>query len=129
MRFREISETVVYHSGPAGIEQFHPWTHFGSAKAAQHRMKDRREDNVVYTAKLSIRNPLLVTDAQASDEASLLNAIARGEYPLDVHVARSQGVAAACEAAGYDGLVYQNNMEDRGRDSWVIFHPEQAQIV
>lgn len=27
---------------------------------------------------------------------------------------------------GYDGLTYKNIVEDKGRRSWVIFHPSQA---
>lgn len=29
----------------------------------------------------------------------------------------------------YDGLVYKNQFEDRGKDSWIIFYPEQVKSL
>jgi hypothetical protein len=127
-----ITEDVftAYHGGSPDITSFYPWTHFGTRKAACQRLRARKPDGAIHEVELRIDNPLRVTDMEASDEASLLNAIAAGRYPeLDVGVARREGVAQALEQAGYDGLVYRNGMEDQGRDSWVILRSEQAHMV
>lgn len=136
MRAREfmISENastgVFYHSGDPSITKFWPWTHFGTEVAAKQRKRDRGQEAAVHAVRLRIENPLRVTDMEASDEAALLNAIAAGRYPqIDAGLARREGVIAACEDAGYDGLVYRNKMEHRGSLSWVIFRPDQARII
>ena len=118
----------AFHGGEDGIINFHPWTHFGTERAAKQRLKFKKHNGKLYSVKLNIKNPLKVTDAEASDEASLLNSIVRGKYPdIDPSAARKNGVISACEQAGYDGLVYKNRMEDRGKYSWVIFSPDQVQ--
>jgi len=120
---------TAYHAGPPGIESFHVWTHFGTLVSAKQRARDRRlRDAVIYRVRLDITNPLRVSDLEASDEAALLNSIARGNYPdIDLDVARQQGVVSALDAAGYDGLVYENKLEDAGQDSWVAFRPYQVE--
>jgi hypothetical protein len=124
---------VCYHAGSETITDFHPWTHFGTAVAANQRMTDRNGKELsgaIFPVYLRITNPLKVTDSQASDEATLLNGIIRGEYPnIDRDLARKDGCIPACEAAGYDGLVYNNRMEDRGKNSWVIFDPSQVRTA
>lgn len=30
---------------------------------------------------------------------------------------------------GYDGIIYRNNIEDRGSDSYIAFYPEQVEFV
>ena len=142
------SKVVDKHGRPLRMFPFHKEqhrffpsaTHFGSAKAARSRAsfltkgnpfgKTSVEGFKTYPVYLNIKNPLRVTDAQASEEASLLNAIKRGEYPkLDLSIANREGAHAAAQAAGYDGLVYSNNFEDNGADSWVIFDPSQVRFA
>jgi hypothetical protein len=131
------------------FDEFIPMSHFGTAKAARDRAISRGLLSVepswkrpfhhpgsrTYPVYLSIKNPLRVTDAMASDEASMLGALIqlqreRGEYmDIDIDVARSEGAYEAVRRAGYDGLVYENRIEDKGSDSWVIFDPNQAKSV
>lgn len=67
-----------------------------------------------------------VSDREAVDEASLLNAIIRGNVPgASVSVARKLGAYEAAKQAGYDGIVYRNLIEDAGKDSYVAFDPTQ----
>ena len=117
------------------ISSFRPLTHFGTSKAAHQRLSfrnkewnnDRRHDGIIYPVYLKIVNPLRVTDGEASDEAAFLNGVLLGHHPeIDSSDARHLGCVAACEQAGYDGLVYKNRMEDRGKDSWVTFRPSQV---
>lgn len=131
------------------FDEFIPMSHFGTAKAARDRAISRGLLSVepswkrpfhhpgsrTYPVYLSIKNPLRVTDAMASDEASMLGALIqlqreRGEYmDIDIDVARSEGAYEAVRRAGYDGLVYENRIEDKGNDSWVIFDPNQAKSI
>lgn len=30
---------------------------------------------------------------------------------------------------GYDGIIYRNNIEDRGKNSYIAFYPEQIEIL
>jgi hypothetical protein len=130
---------MMFHGTNKAFQTFHLGSHFGSARAANHRLgflrgehkrngwADELENQHVIPVYLSIQNPLRVTDMDSGDEATLLNSIARGKYPaLDVHIGRREGAYVAAERAGYDGLVYRNNIEDRGKYSWVVFHPEQV---
>ena len=123
----------MFHGTNADFMHFHSGSHFGTARAANQRVRDRRRQPPHDTTArlipvyLRITKPLRVDDLEASDEAALLNAIARGKYPnLDVGVARREGAYKAAQDAGYDGLVYNNHIEDRGKISYVIFDPAQV---
>jgi hypothetical protein len=123
---------VCYHATKYDFDTFAELTHFGTAVAASDRIKFKgiQDGSRTIPVYLSISEPLRVTDADASDEATMLNSTIRGKYPdLDVNVMRRKGVKAALADAGYDGMVYVNRMEDRGKDSWVILHPSQARSV
>jgi hypothetical protein len=122
---------MMFHGTGASFEEFHRGSHFGTARAANHRLGQQgllRHQGRMLPVYLSIKNPLrLKADLHSADEAALLNAIKRGEYPdINLDFANQHGAYAAAEAAGYDGLVYKNGMEDRGKLSWVVFRPEQV---
>jgi len=123
----------VYHGTHHDFTSFHPGSHFGTVKAANQRVRQHGLNHTPVSGRqimpvyLRITNPLRVTDSIASDEAALLNAIVRGEYPdIDRNVARREGAYKAAQDAGYDGLVYENNVEHAGQDSWVVFNPNQV---
>jgi hypothetical protein len=120
----------VFHGTNTQFDQFFPMSHFGTAVAANQRVGYRTRQTggagYVVPVYLRIENPLRVSDAEASEEPALLNAIIRGKYPqLDIDTARSQGVHRALKDAGYDGLVYNNRVEHRGRLSWVPLDHDQ----
>jgi hypothetical protein len=122
---------IAYHGGPQRIESFLPLSHFGSKTSAIQRLAQRRTETAyLHRAKLKITNPLRVDDMTASGEASLLLAVLRGEHPdLDRDILRREGTVAGLQAAGYDGMVYNNRMEDRGRLSYVVLNPDQVEIL
>lgn len=126
---------VVYHGTISDFDTFLPDSHFGTARAANQRARSWSAQNgerpmQIMPVYLRIENPLRVMDNEASDEAALLNAIKRGKYPeLDLGIANRDGAYAAAKAAGYDGLVYQNKVEDRGKLSYVAFDPNQVKSV
>lgn len=136
MRLFELTgrPLILFHGSPADVSSFRAMAHFGTLVAAKQRlrhwMRHKNTGGTIYEVALDINNPLRVTDAEASDEASLLLSIKRGLYPqLDLGIANRDGAYAAVEQAGYDGLVYNNRMEDRGKLSYVILRPEQAKIL
>jgi len=55
------------------------------------------------TAYLAIQNPKRVRDQKASWVVAV----------------------AAAKVQGHDGIVYRNEVEDKGKDSWIAFYPEQ----
>jgi hypothetical protein len=126
---------VVYHGTVSDFDTFIRDSHFGTARAANQRAKSWSARNgerpmQVIPVYLKIENPLKVADNEASDEAALLTAIKQGKYPnLDLDIANKDGAYAAAKAAGYDGLVYQNRVEDRGKLSYVAFDPNQIKSV
>ena len=114
----------VFHGSYDDIPSFDPGTHFGTSAAAAQRLADmvdlREGAPNISRVHLSAKNPFRVTDAEASDDATFLKAIAKGKYPdLDLNTARRKGGLRAVKDAGYDALVYRNRMEDAGRDSYV----------
>lgn len=144
---------VQFHSTSAlvdgeSFDQFLPFSHFGTTTAAQDRFSAinvikgfksgiPRRGSRTYPVYLSIKNPLRVTDFAATNEATLLSEIMsaqrRGGY-LEINVDDIDDVTAAgtydaVRKAGYDGLVYKNEFEDRGEDSYVIFDPSQAKSI
>lgn len=64
---------------------------------------DSSEPLPMTQAYLSIKNPMRVPD----QHANWADAIAKAK------------------AAGHDGIVYRNQYEDKGSDSWIAFRPEQ----
>jgi hypothetical protein len=119
-----------YHGTNSDFDTFVSLSHFGTALAAQQRLADRSDSTGnarTIPVYLNIEDPLRVTDADASDEATMLNSTIRGKYPdLDINIMRRKGVKKALEDAGYDGMVYRNRMEDRGQDSWVVLDGSQV---
>jgi hypothetical protein len=121
---------IAYHGSPVKINRFHGLSHFGTKAAARSRLAQRGGIGYIHLVKLKITNPLRVNDNEASDEAALLSSVIRGRYPdLDRDLMRSEGVVVALRAAGYDGLVYNNRFEDRGKLSYVVLGPEQVKIL
>jgi hypothetical protein len=125
---------------PVEFDAFARESHFGTSQAAKDRAKrfvsegQIRGGGRTYPVYLSIKNPLRVSDSAASDEAALLNELIRGQklgrfLEIDIDVARNEGAYTAAERAGYDGLVYKNQVEDPGSDSYVIFNPNQVKSI
>lgn len=65
------------------------------------------EDPIVTQAYLCIRNPKRVND-QGEDWSAAI---------------------AQARSEGYDGIVYRNEYEDKGSDSYIAFSPEQIMII
>lgn len=142
---------VVYHATNATFDAFSPQPgadigfHFGTIDQATERLVRNRpwftedqdgvrrhratgqvlEGEQFLPVYLSIKNPLTVTDPgyfSAYDEDFVFDLRGSG---IDVTPGDSnESVISAIEAAGYDGLVYENEGEGEGV-SYVAFHPWQ----
>jgi len=98
---------VVYHGGTFSKSDIpREGMHFGTEQAALRRMKDKRtkketELNAVY---LSIKKPVEVPDTYIKD------------WSKTIEWAKEKG---------YDGIVYENKVEDKGSKSYIAFSPSQ----
>lgn len=106
--------------------------HFGSAQQADGRGGTRlmgASNTLTLPVYLSIENPLRVTDPgyfgvqDPSDNAFALELRSLGVEA--VPGMSNAELARAIEAAGYDGLVYENESEGEGGTSWAALRPEQ----
>lgn len=100
------------------------------------------EDAVLTPAYLSIQNPVRMTDVHFDEYGTMAeNLVSRGvlkrsELPvayndrfIDDAEQNAQAVhdlVAVLRAKGYDGIVYKNHVEDRGKDSWIVFSSTQV---
>jgi hypothetical protein len=161
------SPRVMYHSTGANPEYFRPFTHFGTAKAANDRFDTLHDFSVntvgreaaktqVVPVYLSIKNPLRMPDLASVDQfgetlpdnwddysggdpkyplgwegegsvATILyqmDEITRDEF-WDVQYNNDKAFRLLMRK-GYDGIVYKNDVEDAGNDSYIIFKASQA---
>jgi hypothetical protein len=155
---------VVYHGTNADVSVFAPFSHFGTAAAANQRAEELRSFSVdvvrrepgsfsVVPVYLSIQNPLRMQDLAAIDDNTGLTiekAEERGTkdiYPrgwegeeaiattllemgvIDIdefedHRSNRKALQLLQEK-GYDGIIYENVVEDAGSDSYIVFAPSQ----
>ena len=91
-----------------------------------NRIDDSEDSEFTTTAVyLSIQNPLRLVDLGEWNVDSL-----RGQLGPFKSVKIPEGgypeIVKAIQEAGYDGIVYNNQYEDRGKDSYIIFKANQA---
>jgi hypothetical protein len=135
----------MYHASKSGeISSFYPWTHFGTADAAQARAAEVGA-TTTYPVILSIKNPLRVRDIGTTesgmwDAERLVNAIPDKQVDWNLWSGGKSGLIADAKMDddlevisdflkrnGYDGIVYKNAVEDIGSDSYIAFRREQIQ--
>lgn len=164
---------VVYHGSTSShdtfqIGEYEPGVHFGTANQANNRRfvgGASTSDGQVYPVYLSIQNPLRMRDTfgQGRSEATWLQMQASGLFTSEqmdsladldpeqagTKAAPTEGpfwrqVRSMIEAAGYDGIVYENRGERENRaevdgtdkptdvrgyryaDSWIGFDPAKV---
>ena len=136
----------VYHgtSRDFNLEEIHDLSHFGTRGAAMDRLLARDLDGQnIREVFLDIKRPFRVTDMGANGTSELADAMkdAGMEVPDSEKLYRPLGVGVGTGTRpnkdsqylidilrenGYDGLVYKNEGEDVGRDSYVIFDKSQV---
>lgn len=128
---------VVYHGAglmPDTISAFLPFSHFGTFESANDRLQAREADGYpsggILPVFLNIRTPLRLTDREANDDAVINRAIKQGRYSeLAPYWKDAPAGVYAMQQAGYDGIVYENRIEDIGKDSYINFQPNQIKSI
>lgn len=136
---------VVYHGTGASFESFDTkrgefgdlGSHFGTSKAAYEAgeiYRHGREDTgIVYPAFLSIKNPLKMRDMEFWEFDKIAAELNKTNPEIEIKESkflgevfyRKEDVVTAIKDAGYDGIVYKNEHEDKGSTSYIAFDPEQ----
>jgi hypothetical protein len=133
--------TIAYHGSTDDINEFRPFSHFGSEQAAHDRMDYKKVKNgKVYKVELNIKNPLTIKDfpgvhydriyAFALRDKKLISQeemeyITFEENPQELR----KKLLTKLKDLGIDGFVYKNRYEDKGNTSYVIVDPNQAKII
>lgn len=142
----------VYHWTPNSFDIFAKGDvgfHFGTYDAALDRRKGKPESqiglDIVKEAYLNIRNPIFLEDISTWDaveisyqlwERGLISSIERnrlqhtrganyGEYDDEASIA----IRKVFKRLGYDGIIYQNAVEDKGTLSVMALYPDQIYTV
>jgi len=140
----------VYHASSSAEEftQFKPLTHFGTAKAANDRIRDGKaltsdhyadhaNAHRIYPVYLRIKNPLIINDGQYLNHTwtTIADMLCYDLKPKKLRISAEERASIftakdhegelirILQSKGYDGLVYQNIHEDPGSLSWVVFDP------
>lgn len=126
------------------VNDFAPFTHFGTRTAATERMKSEAptseavNDSRLISAWLDIRNPIEISDVFDEHNALHLAELIQDRHPdiisesdiedmLEMEAGPSEEfLQSLLDDAGIDGLYYRNDVEDVGSKSWIIIHPEQV---
>lgn len=155
---RPQPQPAFHSSPAEGIHHFKPMSHFGSRSAASDRAQRFSREGTpwsLYEVDLSIDRPLRIHDLPKNDSRnSLHSALKLADFlyydtkPKVLTSTERDSIIKAyelppradgtpepdallieiLEAKGFNGIVYENQWEDRGSDSWIIFHPDQVVI-
>lgn len=145
---------VVYHGSTADFNEFRPLSHFGTMQAAHDRFKSspkQQTNQNVIPAHISLKNPLDVgleddwqdnrdTIRQAADvmlnskntdryymmAAEKLQNLAYDPRWREHQLPLERQAAQILRAAGHDGIIYNNSVEDPGSRSFITLHPSQV---
>ena len=118
--------------------------HVGTLKAAQDRMKSF---NMIINPHIKmfhiyIKNPLYISRdyrfhnslTKVATELYKDKIISKSEKEDFIRVYSDDATfdnlrKLLHDKYGYDGLVYRNNIEDRGSNSYILFYPEQLEYI
>jgi hypothetical protein len=146
-----VPDNEMWHvSFKPDIKKFNPLSHFGTKEAAMDRLKQLKKRKTkfayLYKVKLNMTSPAKVNDYPEYDDedykkylmwlndaktfsSTISNDIATLQiWGEDGHNVKDFFIEIM-EKMGYDGLVYDNEVEDVGFDSFVIFNPKQVKIL
>lgn len=140
-------KVIAYHGTKARFERFRdtPFgVHFGTAEAARERLgaeklREQAGRPRVLKVALSISNPLRLRDARSWGPYHVYDMMRSGRSAIrnrdDIPVPRTgdadylNTVVKYLKGLGYDGIVYRNEYEDRGSDSYIPFSAEQVTVL
>ena len=110
---------VVFHGTEKDLDKFKVFSHFGTLKAAKDRIEqlkhpfrkpDLEFNERIYPVVIDFKNPIREKD-----------------YIVDWEEIEAKEKEFVKE--GYDGLIYKNEVEDEGQDSYLTFKSEQVHIL
>lgn len=118
--------------------------HAGTLKAAKDRMKSFRM-NInphIKMFKFDLKNPLFINRdyrfhdslTKVSNELYKDKIISKQERDNFLRIYDDNATFENLrkllhEKYGYDGIIYKNNIEDRGSNSYIAFYPEQIEYI
>jgi hypothetical protein len=118
--------------------------HAGTLKAAKDRMKSFRM-NInphIKMFKFHLKNPLYIGRdyrfhdnlTKVSNELYKDKIISKEEKDAFIRIYDDEATFENLrkllhDKYGYDGIIYRNNIEDRGSNSYIAFYPEQVEFV
>lgn len=120
----------LFHGTEKKFDVFDRGSHFGSTQEAAVDRLDFRgvpeADRKVVRVLAKIERPFRLTDSEVNSMPALLRAVREGKYPELAPFANEEGIYSPVDlirAAGFDAVVYENTIEDRGVDSYMIVDP------
>lgn len=151
----KVKPLMLWHATDKAFERFDPdrsglGTHFGTYRAAKGRAtaisRIRREykrptgEWRVTKYKVFVTNPLRThdfgtwdTEPDVEHHLMRLGLMTPQELPITRRLpdmaAFWRWVRNRIEAAGYDSIVYNNRVEDQGKDSYVIWRDDQIEYA
>lgn len=139
----ELRSSRLYHATAEQFDQFQTTTdigfHLGSRTTAESRQQDlvelygkKESDTRIIEADVQIKNPIRLQDAGRWDSEAIAYALETAglitEADIEVYAEKThEELRAFLQNLGYDGIVYENEMEGGG-DSFVAFSADQIQI-
>ena len=121
---------LLFHGSYLEFKVPRPLTHFGSRAAAVAAPGFR---GTLMAFEVTIYNPLRAEDSPGGADhwQWLRSAVEQGvvseaEFEAWERRPTGEGLVALLASKGFDGIVYRNQYEDAGVDSWVVFWGEQA---
>lgn len=131
------SEPSLYHGGrEPGLKELRSFTHFGTEKAARDRLAQlgMEETGALYEVAWRPSNPLRADSLESSDMAQAVrDALGRAGKKAAASEAQAligrsdeaslEALAKILSREGYDGIVYRNEAEDVGQDSYISVAP------
>ena len=136
-----VDEEIAYHGSIDDINQFHPFTHFGTEKAAKDRMTYKKiKDGKIYKVDLDIKNPLTIKDFpgihydrlyafELRDKGLISQEEMEAITMLQDKAELRKALLNKLNELGIDGFVYKNKYEDKGNISYVIVDPSQVKVL
>jgi len=143
----ELDNDIMYHATNSTWETpeiRYLGFHVGTLKSAKARLKSFRM-NInphIKMFKIHLNNPLYINRdyrfhddlTKVSNELYKDKIISKDERNKFIQIYDSDATFKNLRILlenkyGYDGIIYKNNIEDRGSNSYIAFHPEQLEYI
>lgn len=141
----DFSEFETYglssHFGTAKAAEDILQVHSGRTSSKEHRTDDYDHQCRILPVYLSVQNPVRLPDILWWHPDEIIDSLAEQGILSEAEVNEIQEewmgecggddadgraiITAVLSRKGYDGVVYSNVYEDKGKDSWIVFSPTQ----